>query len=318
MIRPALVLVTSLLLFLAAEAAAQVVSPIEQSYGPYRRPMEGYQPAMAVARDRVLLAWSESLTPGAPAQIRIGLLDFHGRLVSPITTLATSSEVTSPVVTTDGTSFRVAYVEGRYSYAVDVDEQGTPLGPPRPAALTSADALVARWSTAVCFPHCGIPPSVLDWTFLGYSGRYFHVSREPVGPPGAGGNADRFLLAWATSRGLSYLDVRHGRHPFFPSLIPASALFWDTPAVDCDATHCLVAFTTPWRQIYTVLVDSQHPDLQTLVPIETSTRVEKPQVHLLQPGRFLVSYTSAEDEPQHRFAGRIVTTQPLPRRRAVR
>ena len=312
------VLVLSLTILLTSNVLSQVVSPLEQSYGPYQRPVEGYAPAMAVARDRVLLAWSESVTPGAPAQIRIGLLDFHGRLVSPITTIATDSHANSPVVTTDGTTFRVAYVEGRFSYAVDVDEHGAPLGPPRRAALTSADALVARWSTAVCFPYCGIPPSVLDWTFLGHSGRYFHVPREPVGTVGAGGTADHFMLAWATPRGVNYLDIQHGVQPFFPGLIPASALMWDTPAVDCDATHCLVAFTTSWRQIYGVLVDSQHPDLQTLVPIETSTRVEKPQVLLLQPGRFLVSYTSAEDEPQNRFAGRIVTTHPLPRRRAVR
>lgn len=316
MIRPALAVVTSLLLLLAAEAAAQVVSPIEQSYGPYLRPIEGYEPAMAVSRTGILLAWSEVIE-GRP-QIRIGLLDFHGRLVSPVTTIATGSGATSPVVTTDGTTFRVAYVEGPYSYAVDVDEHGAPLGPPRRASLSSADALVARWSTAVCFPHCGIPPSVLDWTFLGQSGRYFHVPREPVGTAGAGGTVDHFMLAWATPRGVNYLDILHGAQPFFPGLIAASALMWDIPGVDCDATHCLVAFTTPWRQIYAVLVDSQQPDLQTLVPIETSTRVGRPQVHLLQPGRFLVSYSSAEDEPQNRFAGRIVTTQPLPRRRAVR
>ena len=115
-IPPALAL---LMLLIAGSAAAQAVHPTEQSYGPYARPAAGYEPAMAVSRNAVLLAWSEFVEVGRPPQIRFGLLDSHGRLVSAITTLDTESGATSPVVTTDGTSFRVTYLEGAQLLAVD-------------------------------------------------------------------------------------------------------------------------------------------------------------------------------------------------------
>jgi hypothetical protein len=115
-----------------------------------------------------------------------------------------------------------------------------------------------------------------------------------------------------------FLEFKNGIQPAEAALIPASVYAWERPAVDCDDTHCLVAFATRSRQIYGVLIDSAQPHIQVPVPIETATRVERPQVHLLQKGRFLVSYVSMADDPVHRFAGRIVTTAPLPRRRAVR
>ncbi|HEU4887690.1 MAG TPA: hypothetical protein VFV49_07390, partial [Thermoanaerobaculia bacterium] len=118
-------LLAALLTFLlAAGVTAQVVSPIEQSYGPYTRPYEGYEPALAVSRDAILLAWSEVMTPGAYPRIRIGLLDFHGRLVSPITTIETDGHAVFPAVTSDGSSFLLEYFEDGVAFAAEVDARG--------------------------------------------------------------------------------------------------------------------------------------------------------------------------------------------------
>ncbi len=300
-----------------------MVSPIEQSYGPYRRPADGYEPALAVSRNGVLLAWSE-VVEGRLPQIRIGLLDFHGRLVSPITDIATEGGAAWPVVTFDGASFRVKYLEGGILFAVDVDGSGKPTVTPRrwPAAAVDGTP-VLRWEPPhnVCTFARGCswyPYSILHWSVAGRSGSYFHRESGEVGPAVAGGPADHFAMAWNVPEGVRYLEVQNGMQPAEAALIPASVSVWEQPAIDCDDTHCLVAYATRSRQIYGVLIDSAQPHIQVPVAIETATRVERPLVRLLQKGRFIVSYVSAADDPVHRFAGRIVTTAPLPRRRAIR
>jgi hypothetical protein len=126
------------------------------------------------------------------------------------------------------------------------------------------------------------------------------------------------MLAWHAPGGVWYLEYLLGIRTGPAALIPASVNIWQRPAVDCDDTHCLLAFTNLSREIHGVLIDPAHPHLATPVPIETSSRVERPQVHVLRNGRFLVTYVSAEDDPRHRFAARVVTTTVQPRRRAVR
>jgi hypothetical protein len=119
-------------LAIAFDASAQIVSPVQQSYGPYVRPAEGYEPAMASSRNAVLLAWSEVHHATRTSHIRFGLLDFHGRLISPITTIPTSGRAEWPVVATDGTNFRLVYfeyvteprMERRYAAGVDIDASG--------------------------------------------------------------------------------------------------------------------------------------------------------------------------------------------------
>lgn len=314
-------LAASLTFLLAAGAAAQAVSPIEQSYGPYARPYEGYEPALAVSRDAILLAWSEVLAPGTHPRIRIGLLDFHGRLVSPVTTLLTKGHTVFPVVTSDGNSFHLEYFEDRIPFGVDVDARGALAGSPRRLTSLTPSPWTARWGGALVY--CGwCPPrignSTLFWTFLGRSGEHRHERNESLGPAAAGGSANHLMLAWNAPSGVWYVEyVRGVKKAAESTLIPVSVNDWERPAVDCDDTHCLIAFTTRSRQIYGVLIDSTQPHLATPVPIETASRVERPQVHLLQPGRFLVTYVSAENDPQNRFGGRIVTTTTQPRRRAV-
>jgi hypothetical protein len=125
------------------------------------------------------------------------------------------------------------------------------------------------------------------------------------------------VLAWHSPGAIGLADIlgtvrNIGRHP-----APISNLN-ELPAVGCDDTHCLVAFTTSNRQIHGLIIDKAQAGHSGTFPIETNSRVDRPQVHAPRNGRFLVVYTSAATAPSNRFAGRIVTTEPVPRRRAVR
>jgi hypothetical protein len=101
----------ALLLLAASSAAAQVVGSIEQSYGPYSRDPTNAYLGLAASRDRILLAWSEA--EAGRSRIRIGLLDFDGRLVAPIETISTleSDYAFAPIVASDGSGFAVLYSE---------------------------------------------------------------------------------------------------------------------------------------------------------------------------------------------------------------
>jgi hypothetical protein len=121
----------------ALNVTAQIVSPTQQSYGPYRRPAEGFEPALVSSRNAILLAWSE-LDDARISRIRCGLLDFHGRLTSPIVTVPSIGRAAWPAVATDGANFRLVYfeyrfeprLERRYAMAVDIDAAGTIVGEP--------------------------------------------------------------------------------------------------------------------------------------------------------------------------------------------
>lgn len=122
----------ALLLLVAA------VGPGEETYGPYIRPTRGETHAMAVAHNRVLLAWSEIDPVTNRARIRIALLDSRGRRVGSITafpaTRATADAV-APSVATDGERFFVAWLEYdrvQQTMGVVVDASGAPIGTPRP------------------------------------------------------------------------------------------------------------------------------------------------------------------------------------------
>lgn len=121
-----------LILLFAATASAQWVSPVEQSYGPYDAPVSGREPALAASKHGVLLAWSEVDSTTRVAEIRAGLLDFDGRLVSAITTLPKylpGSRATNPVVATDGEGFLVSWIEQQSLQrvaGVTLDARGQP------------------------------------------------------------------------------------------------------------------------------------------------------------------------------------------------
>jgi len=143
----------ALLLLAATSATAQTVSSIEQSYGPYVRPSTEAFLGFAASRSRILLAWSEVESAVARSRIRIGLLDFSGRLVSPIETIsAEASEYAyAPVVASDGSGFAVLYSEigpPARVFRVAVDAKGHLTGAPQllRATVNPVRNLTLFWS----------------------------------------------------------------------------------------------------------------------------------------------------------------------------
>lgn len=170
-------------LLLALVLAQVWVSPVEQSYGPYLAPATGAEPALVASRNGVLLAWSELDPITRRAEIRTGVLDFNGRLISEVRTLPTwqaGAEATSPVVATNGESFAVAWLESQRSMrvaavplAVDGSRTAEPLstgyftgypeGTPTPPIVWNRDAYVVdghAFDVAgnEVFPANAIPP----------------------------------------------------------------------------------------------------------------------------------------------------------------
>lgn len=105
---------------------------VEQGYGPYARPLNGGDAAVAPARGGALLAWSEE------NRIRTGWLDSRGQLASEVHTLpvqTSRSSAIAPAAASDGNLFFVAWVEIesglQRTMGVIVARDGAPLGEPR-------------------------------------------------------------------------------------------------------------------------------------------------------------------------------------------
>lgn len=125
------------ILLFATVANAQWVSPIEQIYGPYLAPSIGAEPAIVASNHGVLLVWSEIDPLTNIPELHSGILDFDGRLVSPITILPqyqVDAHAKHPVVATDGETFAVGWLESQGLMrvaAIALDANGAPAAPPR-------------------------------------------------------------------------------------------------------------------------------------------------------------------------------------------
>lgn len=121
-------LAAALLLATTVATSAQIVGP-ERTYGPYARPLfDNDGPALAIGRRGILLAWSE--IENSQAQIRMAMLDRNAHLVSSIVTLPATG-ATVPAVSTDGTSFFLAYLKDNGTWGLPIDAAGQPNGTPR-------------------------------------------------------------------------------------------------------------------------------------------------------------------------------------------
>jgi hypothetical protein len=145
-------------LLASASAHAQWVSPVEQSYGPYKAAALGGQPALVVSQQHVLLAWSEVDPITNLTEIRTGLLDFSGRLVTPTHALPQygfGGTAWAPSVASDGNGFFVGWTEpvGAPAFiGMALDRDGKPIGQPRYAGRATAAATpVTGWSGTAYF-----------------------------------------------------------------------------------------------------------------------------------------------------------------------
>ncbi|MFP5246085.1 MAG: hypothetical protein ACLGH0_05280, partial [Thermoanaerobaculia bacterium] len=135
-------LAAALLLF------AATVSPLEQTYGPYARPITGFAPATAVTSRGVLVAWSEIDAAKGRAQIRTAMLDREGRIATPIRTIASDGYAMWPSLATNGTTFQLAFLETvqklQQTMTVDLDANGAPVAAPRQFRARAASEAAPR------------------------------------------------------------------------------------------------------------------------------------------------------------------------------
>src|SRR5688572_9580345 len=121
---------------LAALVLAFTLVGNEQSYGPYARPGDGDEHAIATAKSGALLAWSERANGNT--QIHLALLNESARLISPITVLPLLQPgvAIGPAVASNGTTFMLAYFEraerSQQLVTIEVDAAGLPIGTPQP------------------------------------------------------------------------------------------------------------------------------------------------------------------------------------------
>lgn len=154
------------LLLFATSLGAQVVSPVEQSYGPYSRPDRGGRHAMAMGGGGILLAWSEN-TP--QPRIHVALLDSRAQLISPVSILPAEDAAAAayaPAVSSSGDAFLVAWIE-RYRGAervrgAVVGRNGIPATAPETYGLVKTQAPSAD-------------PDVLVTPLIAWDGAGWHV-----------------------------------------------------------------------------------------------------------------------------------------------
>jgi len=204
------------LLLFATAANAQWVSPVEQSYGPYLAPSIGAEPAIVASNHGVLLAWSELDPITKISAIRTGVLDFNGRLVSPITKLPTylaAADALGPVVATDGETFAVAWQESSTrGAAIALDANG---------ATTAQPLLFGRADVRLR----GTPPLIWNGEAYQIHGLAFDHNSVPVFPEtnlpaslryAAGGafvgmtwvsNPRTYRCGWGIGHGCNWFDA---------------------------------------------------------------------------------------------------------------
>lgn len=344
------------------------VSPVEQSYGPYARPANGGDAAIAPARGAALLAWSEAY------RIRVGLLDWRGRLSSATDELPLTNErafATAPAAAFDGRSFLVTWNErtsaGDQTIGMLFDLDGAPMGTPQrygragvvnnppPLRLvwdgtsyrlwTGLDELrIARDGTILSANASAAPQSVtaangtvatvsgkatpgifcsalviicstysVTWTAGPRSGSYF-VRRDAtriVSPAAIAAAGDTFAIAWSLPSEINYA-ITGGPANYFATTSDTTV----APGLACDDEQCLLAYAQS-GDVHALVFPIDRPYSSEMLTIAASERYElAAQVHLLGPGRFLVTYRS-DGVDGHRLNSRIVTFD-TPRRRSMR
>jgi hypothetical protein len=175
-----------------------------------------------------------------------------------------------------------------------------------------------RYQCNVARPGCGWidPEFMVAWEIRpGKSGsqkyRYYSDSRAVTA-----GDEDEMAIVWRSPTALTGIRVVNGeyRAKFTILADPAAP---EPEGIAFDGQRWMVAFTRN-DDIWGAFIDRTSRHLVPF-PIATSDRVESsPRVATLAPGRFLVSYSSDLGADDHRFAGRIVSTEPPGKRRAMR
>ena len=122
-----------------------------------------------------------------------------------------------------------------------------------------------------------------------------------VGPSTIAAAGDNFAVAWTTPTLITYLIADGALNHF--GATPDNGV---APGLACDDTQCLLAYSQSGDvHAFAFPVDRLYgPEMLTIAATERLERV--PQVHLLGPDRFLVTYRS-DGLDGKQLNGRIVT-----------
>jgi len=216
----------------------------------------------------------------------------------------------------DGASYRLW--NGRHAFQIARD--GTVLvtsAGARPDAVTATNGVVGTTSFTSTgggscggpFKFCRLYPTV-TWT-IGTRVGWYQVTDRPS-PATIAAAGDHFAVAWTTPTLITYLIVDGALNH-----VAATPDITVAPGLACDETQCLLAYSQS-GDVHALAfpVDRLYgPEMLTIAATERTERV--PQVHLLGPDRFLVTYRSDGLDGQ-KLNGRIVTFDATTRRRSMR
>jgi hypothetical protein len=299
------------------------VGSTEQSYGPYRPPARGDAHSIAVARNRMLLAWSEIPSDSGRAAIHIALLNSQGRLVGSIHTIPAAratADALEPVVTSTATGFTVTWRESDATpqiMSLSVDAAGVPIGTPqvierRPRQGSRALLRVGVGLALGC-ANCGplVPHYFIDWTNGSRKGTY-DTGKELIHAIGVTRDGEPLAVVWSVPRAVVFFVPDRGTGSVW-----AEAEFSAAPGIACDATDCVIAYGSASGDVHGITFPVQHPTWTSVFTIAASERRERaPQVHLLRDGRFFVTYQS-DGVGGRMLSGRLVSLDET-KRRAMR
>lgn len=288
----------------------------------YQPVAEARSPVVATDGETYAVAWQE---PEPHRRMAAVPLDSNGIPVAePLPFGGIGNLPRTPLLFWNGESYQI--------HGLAFDRTGHPVYPkwnvPVYVRYAAGDTLVGmNWTSTPRTYRCGWgighgcnwidAEFIVTWQLApGKSGskeyRYYSDSRAVTA-----GDADEMAIVWRSPTALTGIRVVDGDyHSKFTILEDPAAP--EPDGIAFDGERWLVVFTRD-GDVWGAFVDRMAKDFVPF-PIASTERVEwKAGAIALAPGRFLVSYSSDLGGDDHRFAGRIVLTEPPPsKRRALR
>ncbi len=311
----------------------QLVSAIH-TLPPWQAGSEATDPSVASNGRTFAVAWLE----GDHKRLAATALDTDGAPVAEPLRLGiyADASVTPPLLWT-GEAYQLAQHElhpnRTVAYAFDSNgARATPsmVTPAYPRYADGNTQVGMKWTSAKSVYRCGWgighgcswtdPEFVVSWEFIrgahyeAGSTRFLYYSESRAV---TAGDADELAVVWRSPTRLTGIRVVDEQYQSTFTILE-SPTAPEPDGIAFDGERWLVVFTRD-DDIWGAFVDRTSKRFEPF-PIATSGRAEtKARPIALAPGRFLVSYTSDLGPDDHRFAGRIVSTEPPPtKRRAVR
>lgn len=306
----------------------------ETTFGPFVTGPRDPSFAVAFGSEGMLAAWSQLDPASNVALIHTALFDLDGNRIGPIHKLPTVGlgvPATSPAITTDGTSFFVAWIErdpyrysGRSDAGVFTDGTGQPIEKPRRLGAASTVTPAVIWDGVEFRFHeksQRVPfatPWVNGWVDWASYQPPIHCGMTCYGPP----ERPLYILHWSV---ISHDWIRSGKFQARGYLAAGPAvtaqeddllLVWSSPSglealrivdgfagttfslpnpIAADVTPAMAGSLVVFEKkndIYGSIVDGDR-FIQPFVITDTEEHEGSPRVYQIGERRYLVTYTRA-------------------------